>query len=207
MRENVWKFRWVLQKGQGDGGKTRVHGIKSGQTYRQSPQSRGDRELICCYFWKGQGVTSLKGKEKILKAVFTSSLCRLCVSFLLKACDGRMLLSCYLQVCFCVTSGRGQGLSGDHVSPTRQSLVMRLDPWVCVRAQWCPTLCSPMDCSLPCSPVHGISQARILEWVSIASSRGSSWLRDHTCVSWIGRWVFTTGLCGKAPFNKLLLPF
>ena len=40
--------------------------------------------------------------------------------------------------------------------------------------QSCPTLCNPMDCSLPASPVHGISQARILEWVAIFASRGSS---------------------------------
>ena len=40
--------------------------------------------------------------------------------------------------------------------------------------QLCPTLCNPMDCSPPGSSVHGISQARILEWVSISFSRGSS---------------------------------
>ena len=40
-----------------------------------------------------------------------------------------------------------------------------------------------MDCSLPDSSVHGISQARILEWVSISFSRGSSWPRDQTQVS------------------------
>ena len=41
-------------------------------------------------------------------------------------------------------------------------------------AQLCPTLCDPMDCSPPDSSVHGISQARILEWVTISSSKGSS---------------------------------
>ena len=40
--------------------------------------------------------------------------------------------------------------------------------------QSCPTLCGPMDCSPPGSSVHGILQARILEWVAISSSRGSS---------------------------------
>ena len=48
---------------------------------------------------------------------------------------------------------------------------------VCMRAkllQSCPTLCNPMDGGLPASLVHGISQARILEWVAIFSSRGSS---------------------------------
>ena len=41
-------------------------------------------------------------------------------------------------------------------------------------AQSCPTLCDPMDCSLPGSSVHGIFQARVLEWGAIAFSRGSS---------------------------------
>ena len=43
----------------------------------------------------------------------------------------------------------------------------------------------PMDCSLPASSVHGISQARILEWGAISSSRGSSWPRNRTLVSYI----------------------
>ena len=41
-------------------------------------------------------------------------------------------------------------------------------------AQSCPTLCDPMDCSPPGSSVHGILQARILVWVAISFSRGSS---------------------------------
>ena len=41
-------------------------------------------------------------------------------------------------------------------------------------AQMCPALCGPMDCSLPGFSVHGISQGRILEWVAMPSSRGSS---------------------------------
>ena len=44
----------------------------------------------------------------------------------------------------------------------------------CLLAWLCPTLCNPMDCSPPSSSVHGISQARILEWVAISFSRGSS---------------------------------
>ena len=46
-----------------------------------------------------------------------------------------------------------------------------------------------MDCSSPSSSVHRISQARILGWVAISFSRGSSWPRDQTCVSCIGRWI------------------
>ena len=46
---------------------------------------------------------------------------------------------------------------------------------VCVLvAQSCPTLCDPMDCSLPDSSVHGIFQARLLGWVAIPFSKGSS---------------------------------
>ena len=50
-------------------------------------------------------------------------------------------------------------------------------------AQLCPTLCDPMDCSLPHSSIHGIFQARVLVWVAISFSRGSSWPGDRTQVS------------------------
>ena len=55
---------------------------------------------------------------------------------------------------------------------------------VCVHAhaQSCPTLCDLMDCSLPGSSLHGISQARILQWIAISSSRVSSWPRYQTCI-------------------------
>ena len=50
----------------------------------------------------------------------------------------------------------------------------------CLVSKSCPTLCDPMDYSLPGSSVHRILQARILEWVAMPSSKGSSWLRDGT---------------------------
>ena len=56
-------------------------------------------------------------------------------------------------------------------------------------AQSCPTLHDPMDYSLPGSPVLGISQAGILEWVAISFSRGSFQIRDQTQVSCIGRQI------------------
>ena len=49
--------------------------------------------------------------------------------------------------------------------------------------QSCLTLCDPMDCSPPGSSVHGILQARILVWVAILFSKGSSRSRDRTQVS------------------------
>ena len=52
------------------------------------------------------------------------------------------------------------------------------DLCVCSVTQSCPTLFNPMGCSLPGSSVHGILQARILEWVAISFSRGSSPSRD-----------------------------
>ena len=58
-------------------------------------------------------------------------------------------------------------------------------------SQSCLTLCVPMDCSLPCSSVRGILQVRILEWVAVSSSRGSSWPRDRSQVSYIAGRLFT----------------
>ena len=55
--------------------------------------------------------------------------------------------------------------------------------------QSCLTLQCPLDCNPPDSSVHVISQARILEWVTISLSRGSSQPRDRTQVSRIGRWI------------------
>ena len=61
--------------------------------------------------------------------------------------------------------------------------------WESMFAQSCLALCDPMDCSLPSSAIHGIFQARTLEEVAISHSRGSSWPRDQTCISCIGKWV------------------
>ena len=71
---------------------------------------------------------------------------------------------------------------------------------VCVLViQLCLTLCDPMDCSLPASSVHGILQARILEWVAIPFSRGSSWPRNWTWVSHIAGRVFTIWATRETP--------
>ena len=74
-----------------------------------------------------------------------------------------------------------------------------------VGAQLCPTLCNPMDCSLPVSSVHGIFQARRLEWVAISSSRGSTWPRDQTCVSCIGRQILFHWATWEAHIKGLLV--
>ena len=64
-------------------------------------------------------------------------------------------------------------------------------------AQSCSTLCDPMNCSPPGSSVHGILQARILEWVAIPFSRGSSWPRDWAWLSHAAGRFFTEPL-GKS---------
>ena len=63
----------------------------------------------------------------------------------------------------------------------------------------CPTLGDPMDCSPPGSSVHGILQARILEWVAISFSRGSSRPRNQTQVSSIAGRFFTNWATQEAP--------
>ena len=63
---------------------------------------------------------------------------------------------------------------------------------LCLITQSCWTLCNPMDCSPPGSSVHGIFHARILEWVAISYSRGSSQPRDWIHISYVscnGRWI------------------
>ena len=66
-----------------------------------------------------------------------------------------------------------------------------------VSQQSCLTLYDPMDCSPPGSSVHGILQARVLKWVAISFSRGSSWPRDQPCifcVSYFGSWIYLWSL-------------
>ena len=62
----------------------------------------------------------------------------------------------------------------------------------------CLTRCDPMDCSPPGSSVHGFSQARILKWVAIPFSRGSSRFRNQTCISCFAGGFFTARSPGKS---------
>ena len=62
-----------------------------------------------------------------------------------------------------------------------------------------------MDCSPPVSSVHGILQARILEWVAIPFSRGSSWPRDRTCVFWIAGRFFIVWVTNEWKLEPLEL--
>ena len=73
--------------------------------------------------------------------------------------------------------------------------------------QSCPTLCNPTDCSPPGSPVHGILQERILEWVATSFSRRSSPPRDWTRVSCISGRFFTVWATREAHGNHLWAQF
>ena len=76
---------------------------------------------------------------------------------------------------------------------------------MCVLPQSCPTLCDPVDCSLPGFSIHGISQAKILELVAISFSRGSSWPRDRSWVfslSCMGQWILYHWATLKAPITS-----
>ena len=68
----------------------------------------------------------------------------------------------------------------------------------CLVAPSCPTLCDPVDSSPPGSSVHGVLQARILEWVTITFSRGSFYPRDRTWVSCIAGRLFAISPPGKS---------
>ena len=71
-----------------------------------------------------------------------------------------------------------------YLGPEQTTLALLwINHWACSVAKLCLTLCEPMDCSPPGSSVHGIFQTRILEWVAITFSRGSSQPRDLTHIS------------------------
>ena len=87
--------------------------------------------------------------------------------------------------------------------------ILRL--WVHAKLfQSCPTLCDPMDCTPPGSSVHGMLQVRILEWVAMPSSRGSSGPRDRTCISFnscIAGRFFSTEPLSPEPMHEPMYPY
>ena len=95
---------------------------------------------------------------------------------------------CY-EACFPPYSPHPGPTQQFHIIPPEFSFLKH----ACSAARSCPTLWDPMDYSPPGSSVHGILQARIMEWAAISISRGSSQPRDRTRFSGIscnGRWIF-----------------
>ena len=89
-----------------------------------------------------------------------------------------------------ITSSTQLGFSGSSLEGQAGARLRKVVEVVLV-AQSCPTLCDPTDCSPPGSSVRGILQARILEWVAMSFSRGSSRPRDQIWVSHIADRFFT----------------
>ena len=80
-------------------------------------------------------------------------------------------------------SQAGINITGRNINNLRCAEVMKL---CCARSlQSCLNLCDPMDYCPLGSSLHGVFQAIILEWVAVSSSRGSSGLRDQTCISYV----------------------
>ena len=103
--------------------------------------------------------------------------------------DITWFFSCAL-ICMDVLGGSG---SGTYVCVQSLEGFYYVHAFMCAKSlHLCVTLCNSLDCSPPGSSVHGILQARILEWVPTPSSRGSSQPRDWTQVSRIAGGFFTT---------------
>ena len=127
----------------------------------------------------------------------TSLLPKAASTFLFSVFDSLVVASVPRIFCTSISSGvcgsfwltGTEGISG---FPPKSSLLCFVHFYVCVLVtQLCLTLCDPANCSLPGFPLHGILQARILEWIAIPFSRGSSQPRDWTLVSCIAGRLFT----------------
>ena len=110
-----------------------------------------------------------------------------------------LLYTCYVQIHFNLTI-LCYNFCPENVSFNEEMKTM------CSVAQSCLTLCDPVDCSLPGSSVHGISQARILEWVAISSSRDLPNPGIQPASPALAGRFFTTELPGKPGTYLLYLP-
>ena len=139
---------------------------------------------VFCYSHKG-GSNSILASLIIVQGTESSF-------WFKKKIQAALLSDQILSILYLSSTGQGQTVIN----------ISLLEEW-CMHAkslQLCPPLCDPMDCSLPGSSVHGILQARILEWVAVPSSMGSSQPRDRThvsCVSSLAGGFFTTGTTRK----------
>ena len=127
-----------------------------------------------------------------------ASLCNLAISVVIPGClmetwmwiplmtsDIEHFFMHFLVICG-LTWHSSSGFSAFRVSLSHSSFLVKV-----LAAQLCLTLCDPVDCCPPGSPANGILWARILEWVAMTSSRGSSWPRDRIRVSSIAGRFFT----------------
>ena len=143
--------------------------------------------------------------------------CELCLFYFLIGMEKNVFQSSGCIPCACCCCCYVASVMSDPVRPRRRQPTRLPRPWdspgkstgvgcYCLLhhvlsggglTKSCPTLYDPMDWSLPGYPVHGISQARILEWVAISFSRGFSQPRDWTCISCLAGGFYITEPPGK----------
>ena len=141
-------------------------------------------------------------KEKLFVTVFhlieniTTYICHLEYIYVYKHIHIHTYAYTYIHICMCVN------MYVYFFQMDNLYIVLYMLACMCAKSlQSCPTLCDPLDCSPPRSSVHGILQARILEWVTMPSSRGSSQPRDQTHISLspaLANGFFTTSAIWKA---------
>ena len=133
----------------------------------------------------------------VMEIPFVLALCYPCFNFL-----------CFMRF---LHLGKALEIQGETVLPRaklspKDNNNLSVHMCACSVARSCPTLCTPMDCSLPGSPVYEIFPARILEWVVISFSRGSPQSREWTPVSGIsciGRRILYHCTTWEAPSTYL----
>ena len=102
------------------------------------------------------------------------------------------------------TRGRGMRLTEKNIKTRKERQKCVCCCCCCLVGKSCPTYCNPMGCSPPGSSVHGTFQAGILELVAISFSRGSSWPRDRTPISFvpcIGKYILYCSIPWKTLSN------
>ena len=134
------------------------------------------------------------GQEWKLGSGYSLILIFSCVSWLMKASIPSCLVASFwpgtiaeLHLVHWCLEERGFGPSPTEPSNPSSQLQFNFSVPIVLVAQSCLTLCDPMDCT----SVHGILQARILEWVVITFAQGPSWPRNRTRVSWVAGRFFT----------------
>ena len=162
--------------------------------------SHSDSEMLICLHWKdGSHLRSL------------SWLCTFIYPNILRPVEAGPLFVTLIDVFFIqrLSFLSSSNLDREASTPQRRVLIVQMQ-WSEMKvlvAQSCLTLCDPMDCSPPGPSVHGILQARILEWAAITLSRGSSQPRDRTQVSCTAVRLFTSLSHQRSPVEMQRIPF
>ena len=138
--------------------------------------------------------------------VLSNSIVCPCVHIMLKELKHTILFPTYLLIFFKTFSFQSTFISQEIEGKVQRFPICSLPAMhmYLLVAQSCLTLCDSMDCSPLVFSVHGILHARLLVWVAIPFSRGSSWPRDQSWISHIAGRFFTVWATGKPCIHSLL---